>query len=340
MRQVVITKAGSPDVLRVVDVPLPEPDPGSVRIRSEAIGVNFADLVGRLGLYPDSPKIPYVPGYEVAGTIDAVGSGVDAARVGEPVITLTRFNGYSEALCVPEAQAIPRPAKMPVEQAGGFLVSYLTAYASLVVMAGIKPHDHVLIHAAAGGVGLAAIDLCKVYGATIYGTASPAKHDFLRERGVHFPIDYRHQDFEKEVKRLTNGRGVQIALDAIGGKSWTKSYRALSPTGRLVVNGVTSMTPRARRSIWALLRMALTTPWLRFNPVALANDNKGVAGVNLGHLWDDTALLREWVTQLLAWYDTGRIDIHIDRTFPLSDAASAHRYLHERRNTGKVVLVP
>lgn len=340
MRQVVITKAGSPDVLRVIDVPLPEPGPGSVRIKTEAIGVNFADLVGRLGLYPDAPRPPYVPGYEVAGIIDAVGGSVDAARLGQPVIALTRFNGYGEAVCVPEAQAIPRPAKMPVEQAGGFLVSYLTAYASLVVMAGIKPHDHVLIHAAAGGVGLAAVDLCKVYGATIYGTASPAKHDFLRERGVHFPIDYRHQDFEQEVKRLSNGCGVQIALDAIGGRSWIKSYRALSPAGRLVINGVTSMTPRARRSLLALLRMALTTPWLRFNPVALANDNKGVVGVNLGRLWDETALLREWVTQLLAWYDTGRIDIHVDRTFPLAEAAAAHRTLHERRNTGKVVLIP
>ncbi|HML23201.1 MAG TPA: medium chain dehydrogenase/reductase family protein [Aggregatilinea sp.] len=340
MRQVVITKAGSPDVLRVVDVPLPEPGPGSVRIKTESIGVNFADLVGRLGLYPDAPKPPYVPGYEVAGRIDAVGSGVDASRLGEPVIALTRFNGYADAVCVPEAQAIPRPAKMSVEQAGGFLVSYLTAYASLVVMAGIKPHDRVLIHAAAGGVGLAAIDLCKVYGATIYGTASPAKHDFLRARGVQFPIDYRSKDFETEVKRLTDGRGVQIALDAIGGKSWTKSYRSLSSTGRLVINGVTSLTPRSRRSPRALLRMAFTTPWLRFNPIALANDNKGVVGVNLGRLWDETAMLREWVTQLFAWYDTGRIDIHIDRTFPLADAAAAHRYLHERRNTGKVVLVP
>lgn len=340
MRQVVITKVGSPDVLRVVDGPLPEPGPGMVRIKVEAIGVNFADVVGRQGLYPDAPKPPYVPGYEVAGTVDAVGASVDSARTGEPVMALTRFGGYSEFVCVPEIQAIHRPAKMSVEQAASFLVSYLTAYASLVVMAGIKPHDHVLIQAAAGGVGLAAIDICKVYGATIYGTASPAKHDFLRGRGVHHPIDYRHRDFEQEVKRLTDGRGVQIALDAIGGRSWAKSYRALAPAGRLIINGVTSLTPRPRRSLRAALRLLITTPWLRFNPIALANDNKGVAGINLGRLWGEEDMLREWVAQLLAWYDVGRVAPHVDCTFPLDRAADAHRRLHERCNTGKLVLVP
>ncbi len=340
MRQVLITKAGPPDVLRVIEVPLPQPKPGEVRIAVEAIGVNFADLVGRLGLYPDAPKPPYVPGYEVTGTIDAVGDGVDEARCGEPVIALTRFGGYSEAVCVPEKHAIRRPPQMTREQAASFLVSYLTAYAALVVMAGIKPHEHVLIQAAAGGVGLAAIDICRVYGATIYGTASPGKHDFLRARGVHHPIDYRHQDFEREVKRLTGGRGVQIALDAIGGRSWAKSYRALSPAGRLVIGGVTSLTPRARRSIRALARFVLATPWLRFNPVVLANDTKGVLGINLGRLWDEEAMLREWIAQLMAWYDAGRLTLHVDRTFPLAEAAEAHRTLHARQNIGKVVLIP
>ncbi|MBN1200342.1 MAG: zinc-binding dehydrogenase [Anaerolineae bacterium] len=340
MRQVLISKAGSPDVLHVCDGPMPDPGPGQVRVRAAAIGVNFADVMGRLGMYPDAPPIPYVPGYEVAGTIDAVGRGVDAEIVGQDVIALTRFGGYSDYLCVPVDQTFPCPASLSIEQAAGFAVSHLTAYAALVVLAGIKPGDHVLVHAAAGGVGLAAVDICRIFDATVYGTASASKHDFLRERGVQHPIDYHHTDFERELRRLTGGRGVQIALDPIGGRSWLKSYRALGPTGRLVITGVFTLAPGTRRSVLALLRLALTTPWLRFNPVMLANDNKGVLGINLGRLWDQKALFRAWIEELMIWQAAGKLRVHVDRVFPLDQAADAHRYIQSRRSVGKVILKP
>ncbi|MBI5959970.1 MAG: zinc-binding dehydrogenase [Chloroflexi bacterium] len=340
MRQIWITRAGSPDVLQLREAEIPSPASGEVRIAVEASGVNFADVMGRLGLYPDAPPIPYVPGYEVAGHIDAVGDGVSEDRLGELVIALVRFGGYGEFICVPHDQAFHRPAGMSVEEAAGFPVAYLTAYMSLVIMAGIKPGDHVLIHAAAGGVGLAAVDIAQIFNATIYGTASASKHDFLRERGVQHPIDYRHKDFEREVKRLTNGRGVQIALDSVGGRSWLKSYRTLSAAGRMVAGGVSSLAPGERRSVWGMLKFALTVPWWQFNPVSLANANKGVAGINLGRLWDERALLRVWMDQVLAWYTEGHLHPKVDKVFPLEEAAAAHRYLQERRNIGKVILKP
>lgn len=340
MRQILITKVGPPDVLRLVDSPMPDPKPGEVRIKVGAVGVNFADVVGRLGVDPNAPKPPYVPGYEVAGTVDAIGSGSDETLLSKDVIGLTHFGGYSEYVCIPTDQVFPRPANWSVEQGAGFPVVFLTAYGALVALAGIKPGDHVLIQAAAGGVGLAAVDICKIFGATIYGTASPTKHEFLRAQGVQYPIDYRKLDFEREIKRLTEGRGVQIVVDSIGGRSWLKSYRSLAPAGRMVICGAFVLTPGQKRSPLGLLKMALTTPWLRFNPVSLTSDNKGVAGLNLGRMWNNKTLLRTWADQLLAWQQEGHIDVHVDRVFPFDDVAAAHRYLQERRNIGKVILVP
>jgi NADPH:quinone reductase-like Zn-dependent oxidoreductase len=340
MRQILVTKIGSPDVLRLVDGPMPDPQPGEVRIKVGAAGVNFADVVGRLGVDTNAPKPPYVPGYEVAGTVDALGAGVDSALLGQDVIGLTHFGGYSEYVCVPTDQVFPRPVTWTLEQGAGFPVVFLTAYGALVALAGIKPGDHVLIQAAAGGVGLAAVEICNIFGATIYGTASSSKHEFLRARGVQYPIDYRKLDFEREIKRLTNGRGVQIALDTVGGRSWLKSYRALSAAGRLVICGAFVITPSQRRAPLALLKMALTTPWLRFNPVSLSSDNKGVSGMNLGRMWGEKALLRTWADQLLVWQQEGKLDIHVDCTFRFDEVAAAHRYLQERRNIGKVILIP
>ncbi len=340
MRQVWIPKAGPPEVLQVRDVPEPQPGPGQVRITVEAIGVNFADIVGRLGMYADAPRLPFVPGFEVAGRVDALGEGTDAALLGQAVIGLTRFGGYSERVCIPAGQVLPHPADMTVEQGAAFLVSALTAYAGLVALGGIKRGERVLIQAAAGGVGLMAVDIARLHEATIFGTASAGKHDFLRERGVQHPIDYRQYDFVREIERLTAGTGVHIALDSIGGRSWMRSYRTLGPGGRLVICGVTALTPGLRRSVWGLLKFALGVPWLALNPVRLANDTRGVLGVNLGRLWDQEALLRAWAGEMLAYHAAGHVRVHVDRVFLLAEAAAAHRYIQERRSVGKVVLRP
>lgn len=339
MRQVWIPRHGAPEVLEVRAAPLPAPGPGEARIRVAAVGVNFADVVGRLGRNLDAPRPPYVPGYEVAGTVEALGAGVAALDIGARVMALLRGGGYAESVIAPVAQILPLPPSLTWEQGASFPVAYLTAYCGLVAQARIRPGERVLIQAAAGGLGLAAAQIARQFEATIYGTASAAKHDALRAQGVQ-PIDYRRRDFEREVRALTGGAGVNIAFDSIGGRSWLKSYRALAPLGRLVIVGATALTPGPRRSLWPLLRFAATTPWLAFNPVRLTSDNKGVLGVNMAHLWDEVAALRAWADHLLAWVGEGKLAPVVDRAFPLAEAAAAHRYLHERRNIGKVVLIP
>ncbi len=337
MRQVWITKVGPPEVLELREAPDPSPKPGEVRIRARACGINFADIMARLGLYPDAPKLPAVVGYEVAGDIDAVGEGAGRS-VGEKVFAITRFGGYSDVVCVPAGQAIPLPETLSYEQGAAIPVNYLTAYQMLIQMGAMKSGERVLVHSAAGGVGLAAIEMCKIYGAEVIGTASASKHAMLRERGVAHLIDYNTQDYEAEVKRITAGRGVHIVLDAMGGAHWKKGYRSLAPTGRLVMFGLSNAATGKTRSILSLLKTLFNTPLFSFPPPKLINDNKALLGVNLGHMWDQTDLLNSWLQQILAWHREGKINPTVGERFPLAQAPAAHHYIQDRKNIGKVVL--
>jgi len=336
MRSVWIPRIGPPEVLEVRDIPDPHARAGEVRVRVRASGVNFADCMARMGLYPDAPKLPCVVGYEVAGTIDEVGDGVEGLATGTQVIALTRFNGYAELVVVPAHQVVPLPDGMTFEQGAAVPVNYLTALLMLENIAHVGRGERVLVHGAAGGVGRAAVQLARIHGAEVIGTASASKHAALRDAGVAHAIDYRTGDFETEVRRLTGGRGVDVVLDPIGGENLRKSYRVLAPLGRLVAFGFSSSAPGTSRSIptalWQLIRMP------RFSPISLMNDNRVVAGVNLGHLWGEAALLRTGLTRLLEYYRAGQIDPTVGRTFPLVDAAAAHAYMQGRQNIGKVVL--
>ncbi|MBB4636134.1 synaptic vesicle VAT-1 family membrane protein [Longimicrobium terrae] len=338
MRQVWITKTGGPEVLQVREAPDPEPKPGEVRIRVAAAGVNFADVLARMGLYPDAPPLPAVVGYEVAGVVDRVGAGVRGIREGDRVGALTRFGGYSDTVCVTEAQATPLPDRLSFEAAAAIPVNYLTAWIMLVHLGNVHAGERVLVHAAAGGVGQAAIQICRWRGAEVIGTASASKHARLREAGVAHCIDYTTQDFEAEVKRITGGNGVDIALDAVGGESFRKSYRSLAHLGRLYVFGVSSFAPGRRRSIPAALKGMLSIP--RFHPIAMMNANRGVHGVNLGHLWHRADLLKQMQGEIMALVDDGTFTPVVDQTFPLERAGEAHAYLQDRRNFGKVLLTP
>jgi NADPH:quinone reductase-like Zn-dependent oxidoreductase len=322
-------------VLEVRDGPEPAPGPGQALIRVRASGVNFADVMARLGLYPDAPPRPCVVGYEVAGTVERLGPGADGGlAVGRRVVALTRFGGYAEAVVVPVAQVFPLPDRMSFEEGASVPVNYLTAVLMLRHFGNVRRGERVLVHAAAGGVGMAAIQLCRIAGAEVIGTASAAKHALLREAGVAHAIDYRTQDFETEVRRLTAGRGVDIVLDATG--AFRKSYRVLAPLGRLVCFGVSRAARGLAPGRLAALLPLLSLPW--FHPIRLMNDNKAVIGVNLGHLWDRIDLLRNEMLALLADCEAGRLQPVVGKTFPLTEAAQAHRYIQERQNVGKVVL--
>ncbi len=336
MKQVQIPQHGAPEVLKLVEAPDPEPGPGEVRIAVEAAGLNFADILARKGMYRDAPPPPLVVGYEVAGTIDRVGAGGDEQRVGQRVLALTRFGGQSSHVVVAADNALPMPEKMSFEQGAALPVTYLTAYHMLIYLGNLHPGERVLVHSAGGGVGLAALDLARWRGAEVFGTASEGKHERLRELGVRHCIDYRSQDFEAEIERLTGGQGVHVALDAIGGNSFRKSYRSLGKNGRLFCFGISSFSSGNRRKLGAMLKGLALTPW--YSPLRLMLDNKGVAGVNLGQLWDEAEVMAEEMKELLDLYRQGVVAPIVDKAFPAAQAAEAHRYIEERRNFGKVVL--
>lgn len=338
MRQIVITKQGSFDVLKIQEREDPRPEAGQVLVRVEASGVNFADILARKGLYPDAPKPPCVVGYEVSGIIEAVGPGVDSSLVGKAVIAITRFGGYSDKVTVSASQFFEKPESLNFEQATAIPVNYLTAYQLLVVMGSLKKGESVLIHNAGGGVGLAALDIAKHIGAVTYGTASSHKHEFLLKRGLDHPIDYRTRDWTQALKQLTDGKGVDLIIDPIGGAHWKKSYRMLRATGRLGMFGISSALESRWRGPLRLVKIVLQMPW--FHPLALIRHNRGVFGVYVGNLWGEGGKVREWMQAILSGVEEGWVCPHVDKVFPFEQAAEAHRYIEERKNIGKVVLVP
>jgi NADPH:quinone reductase-like Zn-dependent oxidoreductase len=345
MRQVWITRPGPPEVLEVREAPDPEPGSGQVRIRVKAAGINFADLMARVGLYPDAPKIPCVVGYEVSGTIDAMGPGADAPvdpggdplRAGDRVFAMPRFGGYADTLVVPSNQVFRMPDRMTFEEAAALPVVYLTAHHMMLFTGHLRHGSSVLIHSAAGGVGLAAIQIAKTRGCTIFGTASPGKHAFLREQGVAHPID-SGADYAAAVRAVVGDKGLDLVLDPVGGKSWTVGYDLLGPGGRLVAFGLSAAASGKKRNLLHALGQVIQIK--SFNPRKLMDDNKTVSGCNMGHLFGRIDLLRPQFLSLLAMYDRREIAPHVDRTFRFEEAASAHHFLHERKAVGKVLLVP
>jgi NADPH:quinone reductase-like Zn-dependent oxidoreductase len=343
VKALVQTGTGGPEVLRVEERPDPPVGPGEVRIAVRAAGINFAETMARVGLYPDAPKPPCVLGYEVAGEVESVGEGVTEHRPGDRVIAGTRFNGHAELVSVPEDQVIPLPKELGFEQGAAFVVNYSTAYAALVMMGSLREGDRVLIHAAAGGVGIAATQIARNIGAEVFGTASAAKHDAIRAQGVAHPIDYRGLDFETEVRRLTGGAGVDLVIDALGPSSFRKDYRLLRPGGRLVMYGLSESTSHGARdlpkTIGSLLKMPLATmPW--WKSLAMMSENKGVFGLNMLSWWDEEGNLDRALDPLLPDLQAGRLVPVVAEAFPFERAADAHRLIAERRNVGKVVLFP
>ncbi len=305
-------------MLEVREAPDPDPGPGEVRVRVRAAGLNFAEIMGRLGLYPDAPKPPCVLGYEAAGIVDAIGEGVTAPTVGARVVALSRFGAHADTLCVPAAQVVELPGAMGFEEAAALPVNYITAY-------------HALFR-------VAALQLCRtVAGVVTFGTSSRAKHDAIRAEGCTHPLDYRAVDYESEVRRIEPA-GVDVVLDPLGGNDWRKGYRLLRPAGRLVVYGFANLASGERRSyLHAAVQLARTPI---FTPLGLMNENKAVAGVNIGHLWGEMPLLREAMEALVRLYRDGQIRPHVDQAFPFERAAEAHRRMQGRQNVGKILLVP
>jgi NADPH:quinone reductase-like Zn-dependent oxidoreductase len=272
----------------------------------------------------------------VAGVIDAVGDGAKGPPVGAKVIASTKFGGQSELVVVPAENVFLLPNDWSFEQGAAFPVVYLTAHHMLTRVANAQRGESVLVHAAAGGVGLAVAELGRLFGLRVIGLASQGKHDILREYGVE-PLDARDPRWYEAVRALAP-RGIDIVLDAVGGDSWRRGYDLLAPMGRLVCYGAQELsTGRGRnmlRTVWRVLR------WPRFGPLKLMSENKSVIGVNLGNMWDAARIIRPQFEALLRLAEEGKILPRVDRAFSFEQGAEAHRYIHERRNVGKVVLTP
>ena len=333
MRAIVITRHGGPEVLQVQERPDPVCGPGQVRIEVRAAGLNFAEVMARQGLYEDAPKPPCVVGYEVAGTVAEVGDGVQGIAAGDRVMAGTRFGGHAEQVVVGAGDAIPLPEGLSFEEGAAIPVNYATAYAALISYGNLEAGQRVLIHAAAGGVGIAATQIAAHHGADIWGTASPSKHEALRGFGVAHPIDYTRDGWEAGLGPF------DIVMDALGGASFKRSYDLLRPGGRMIAYGASSVVTGDKRNLLKAAPQALRM--LRgFNLIEQMGASKTVVGLNMLTLWNEYGTLTPWIDPLQSLLDDGSIRPVVFEAVPFDRAADAHRIIQERRNVGKVVLVP
>ncbi|HEY1960737.1 MAG TPA: medium chain dehydrogenase/reductase family protein [Polyangiaceae bacterium] len=337
MRRVWISRPGPPEVLQVREEPDPEPKPGEVRIRAHACGINFADLMARVGLYPDAPKIPCVIGYEVAGVIDRVGEGVTTFHEGDRVMGIPYFGGYTDTLCISADQVFRLPEKMTFEEGAALPVVYGTAYNMMLFCGNLREGSTILLHSAAGGVGLAAIDLAKTRKCTVIGIASASKHEFLKERGCQHTIGHE-EDYVAKTREIVGERGVDLVLDPVGGKSWREGFELLAPCGRMVCFGFSAAAAGKTRSLWTAATNFLRVP--KFSPMQLMDSNRTVSGTNMAHLFARLDLLKSSFEDLMRMYERGEVRPFVGKTFKFDDAPQAHHHIHDRKARGKVLLVP
>jgi NADPH:quinone reductase-like Zn-dependent oxidoreductase len=336
---ILIERHGPPDVLAERTVPLGDPGADEVHLEVEAAGVNFADLLMRAGLYGTVPPMPYSPGFEVAGTVRRVGAAVTDWRVADRAVGVVRYGGYARDLVVPTRNLFRYPESLDPIRAAAVPVAFLTAWVALFESARVRAGESVLVTNAAGGVGTAAVQLARWRGLRVFGTAGAAsKRQFVVERlGAEACFDSAG-DWGSEVERRLGSRGLDAALDAVGGRTTATCRRLLAPLGRLVFYGLSDAMPRGRKQYLAMARAWLRTPW--FHPLSLVEPNLAVSGIHLLHLQQKETLLRPALEEIYQAVVAGALQTVVDRTFPLdrAGAMAAHQYLHERRVTGKVVL--
>jgi NADPH:quinone reductase len=324
MRAIQVNGTGGPDQLQVADLPEPQPGEGQVRIRVAAVGVNFIDIYHRKGVYPRS--MPFVPGAEVAGTVDAVGPGVADLEVGDRVATAAAGGGaYAELAVASADQVVAVPPGVELETAAGLLLQGITAHYLATSTFPLAPSHRALVHAAAGGVGLLLTQIAARHrGATVYGTAStPEKVELALAAGATQVIRYTAADVVEEVRRLTGGAGLDVVYDSVGRDTFDASLQCLRPRGMLVLFGQSSGTvdPFEPQRLAAAGSLYLTRPLIV-------------------HYTADVDELRWRTGELFDWLAAGQLDVRIGETHPLAEAAEAHRRLEGRKTTGKVLLIP
>jgi NADPH:quinone reductase-like Zn-dependent oxidoreductase len=341
MRRVTIRKPGGLKRLELETVPEPIPGRGQVRVATRAVGVNFADCVVRLGLYPSAREYvgwPITPGFEFSGVVSAIGEGVEKLALGDQVFGVTRFGAYASEVVTNAELVKPLPEELDFEQAAAFPTVFLTAWYAVRELVRLRPEMSVLVHSAAGGVGCALIQLCKAAGARTIGVVGSAhKRDTVLAQGADAVIVKSQEALWPAAERLCPD-GYHVVLDANGAETLRESYAHLRPTGRLVIYGFHTMlsrgkdTPNWLKLAWDFLR----TP--RFNPLELTNDNKCVLAFNLSYLFDEMPLFHEAMSDLLGQLKAGHLRPLPVKALPLAEVREAHRLLHAGETVGKLVL--
>jgi NADPH:quinone reductase-like Zn-dependent oxidoreductase len=340
IRALQIQRFGGPDVLRIVEqAPVPLRDDG-VRIQVAASGVNFADLMMRMGTYPEAPKPPFIPGYEIAGKVIEVGKRVTSFKIGDRVLAGTRFGGYTSDTVLPEFQVRKTPSKLSDVEAAAIPVNFLTAWLALQDMARVRKNDRVLIQSAAGGVGIAAVQIAAQAGAHVVGlVGSKSKADIVKSLGAAEVIT--NEEWESGQDREWNG--FQIILDSTGGESLKRSFKRLAAGGRVVNFGVSSVVSGPKRSFTKLISLVRHT--VLFTPYKLMMENKGIFGLNLLPLFEEPksgeeSPIMNAMDSIMRRFEDGSFKVVIGKTFPLNEGGAAQTYLQSRSNIGKIILTP
>ncbi|XP_027897318.1 synaptic vesicle membrane protein VAT-1 homolog [Xiphophorus couchianus] len=336
-RALVLTGYGGYDKVKLqVKKGKPALKAGEVLVRVKVCGLNFADLMARQGLYDRLPSPPVTPGMECSGVVEAVGEEVTDRKVGDKVMVLNRFGLWQEVAVVPASHTFLIPDGMSFEEAAALPVNYITAYLMLFDFGNLRPNQSVLVHAAAGGVGIAATQLCKtVKDVAVFGTASASKHEAISQGGVTHAIDYRTKDYVEEVRKISP-KGLDIILDPLGGSDTHKAYNLLKPMGKLITYGAANMLAGQRKNL-----IAVAKNWYHqfsIHTLSLIQGNKSVCGFHLGYLDGEMELITQAMNTILDLYKQGKVKPRIDSTWHLEQVGDAMRKMQERNNIGKVIL--
>ena len=336
MKSVILTKYGSPDVLKVREFENPQPNPNEVRIRVHYAGINFAEIMARMKLYPGGPKPGEILGGEVGGIIDKIGKDVQGLNIGQKVMGLSLNGSYTSHVCMNSDSIIPIPKNYNLDEAAAFPVIYITAYMMIFDLGNLQDDDTFLIHGAGGGVGTAAIQLAKTKNVKIIGTSSAWKHEKIYDMGGDKCIDYNNEDIEKKIMDYTSGKGVDLVIDPLGAKNYKLSYRCLSKMGKLIIYGDQKFVQGDKLKPLVAMKEVFSMP--KYKPMDLMPNNKAVMGYHLGRFKGHEWKIKRSIKNLTKLVHANNIRPVIDKVFSFKDAAQAHQHIQSRKNFGKVLL--
>ncbi len=334
MKAVMLKKTGKPDVLKIKDIPEPQPGAGEVRIKLHYAGLNYAEILSRKGLYGWRPKTAYIPGMEGAGVIETIGEGVSQELIGKPVMVGTKYGCYAEKVVVPAKQALPAIPDYTMEESAAFLVNYMTAWIALFELAKVQPDETVLITAAAGGVGSAAVQLCSRFGCKVYALAgSEEKLELVKKLGAYRGLNYRLNDYDQKIRE--ENEGVDVVLEMVGGDIYKKNMKLTRPFGRIVVAGFASFNLKK----WNPFSWYRTWKDIPRVPIAaMSHRSIGVFAMHLGYLLKKSERTMQCYERLRSFVIEHKIRPVVGKIFPLDQVAEAHRFIESRQSKGKVLL--